>query len=87
MLGFAALNFIISIVLALVRKKMGLFGSVPVRREQNEFTQAAEGSSAKPKEKDPSDNASKDKDVKTFEQPARSAEEDIIGECSEKKHG
>lgn len=42
MLAFAGLNIIIAIVLAVVRKKLGIFGVMPERKEANEFTQAAE---------------------------------------------
>jgi hypothetical protein len=42
MLAFAGLNVVITILLALVRKKLGIFGSVPQRQEANEFTRTAE---------------------------------------------
>jgi hypothetical protein len=42
MLAFAGLNVIVTILLAFVRKKMGIFGTMPQRKEANEFTQAAE---------------------------------------------
>jgi MFS family permease len=38
MLAFAGLNVVVVVVLALVRKKMGVFGTMPVREEENEFT-------------------------------------------------
>lgn len=37
-LGFTLLNFLIAIVLAIVRKKKGIFGKIPVRTLENEFT-------------------------------------------------
>ncbi|KAF2034646.1 putative MSF multidrug transporter [Setomelanomma holmii] len=42
MLAFAGLNTIVAIILAIVRKKMGLYGVMPERKEANEFTKAAE---------------------------------------------
>jgi len=50
MLGFACLNFVVAIVLAIVRKKKGIFGKVPVRTMENEFTR---------KEKDAPDSTEK----------------------------
>lgn len=40
MLAFAGLNIIVAIAVAMVRKKMGIFNTMPVRKEQNEFTRA-----------------------------------------------
>jgi hypothetical protein len=37
MLAFTCLNFLVAILLAVVRKKRGIFGLVPVRKEENEF--------------------------------------------------
>lgn len=37
-LGFTLLNFLVAIVLAVVRKRKGVFGKIPVRRLGNEFT-------------------------------------------------
>lgn len=42
MLAFAGLNVIVTILLAFVRQRMGIFGTMPQRNEANEFTQAAE---------------------------------------------
>lgn len=42
MLAFAGLNVIVTIVLALVRKRLGIFGVMPTRQEANEFTNAPE---------------------------------------------
>jgi hypothetical protein len=42
MLAFAGLNIIVTVILAFVRKKMGIFGTMPQRQEANEFTKAAE---------------------------------------------
>lgn len=42
MLVFTNLNFIVAIILAVVRKKVGLFGAIPERKEENEFMKAAE---------------------------------------------
>ncbi|KAF2792728.1 MFS general substrate transporter [Melanomma pulvis-pyrius CBS 109.77] len=42
MLGFACLNLLVTIVLALVRKRQGIFGHMPVRKLENEFMKAAE---------------------------------------------
>jgi hypothetical protein len=42
MLAFAGLNIVITILLALVRKKLGIFGSMPQRQQANEFTRTAE---------------------------------------------
>jgi hypothetical protein len=42
MLAFAGLNVIITIVLALVRKRMGIFGSMPQRQDTNELAKAKE---------------------------------------------
>jgi hypothetical protein len=38
MLAFAGLNVIITIALALVRKRLGIFGSMPQRQDPNELT-------------------------------------------------
>jgi hypothetical protein len=37
-LAFAAFNFLVTIALAIVRKRMGIFGMTPQRKEENEFT-------------------------------------------------
>lgn len=37
-LAFTLLNFLVAIVLAIARKKKGIFGKVPVRTLENEFT-------------------------------------------------
>ncbi|PSN65615.1 MFS general substrate transporter [Corynespora cassiicola Philippines] len=42
MLAFTGLNFLVVILLSLVRKKKGVFGVLPVRKEENEFMKAAE---------------------------------------------
>lgn len=42
MLAFTALNLIVTVLLAVVRVKSGLFGRMPVRQEGNEFFEAAE---------------------------------------------
>jgi hypothetical protein len=42
MLTFAGLNVVVTVLLALVRKRMGIFGVMPQRKEANEFTKAAE---------------------------------------------
>ncbi|KAL6706874.1 hypothetical protein ACN47E_005017 [Coniothyrium glycines] len=44
MLAFAGLNVIVAVILALVRKRVGLFGVIPQRKEGNEFMQTAEAS-------------------------------------------
>ena len=40
MLAFAGVNVLVAVGLAVVRKRMGIFGVMPVREEQNEFTRA-----------------------------------------------
>lgn len=42
MLAFAGLNLVVTILLAFVRKRMGIFGTMPTRKEANEFTKDAE---------------------------------------------
>ncbi|KAH7077231.1 putative MFS multidrug transporter [Paraphoma chrysanthemicola] len=42
MLAFAGLNIIVTIVLAVVRRRMGLYGVIPQRKEGNEFMRAPE---------------------------------------------
>lgn len=42
MLTFTSLNFIVAIILTLARKRAGLFGIVPERKEENEFMSAPE---------------------------------------------
>ena len=37
-LGFTLFNFVIAAALAVVRKKQGIFGRIPVRTLENEFT-------------------------------------------------
>ncbi|KAF1845850.1 putative MSF multidrug transporter [Cucurbitaria berberidis CBS 394.84] len=46
MLAFTGLNIIVAILLALARKRMGLFGVIPERKEGNEFMKAAEKQSS-----------------------------------------
>lgn len=41
MLAFTGLNILVTIALIFVRKRMGIFGTMPGRTEDNEFTQAA----------------------------------------------
>jgi hypothetical protein len=41
-LAFAGVNLVVTILLAIVRKRMGIYGAIPERKEANEFTQAAE---------------------------------------------
>lgn len=41
-LGFTLLNFLVGIALAVVRKKKGIFGKMPVRTLENEFTKTEE---------------------------------------------
>ncbi|KAF2112474.1 major facilitator superfamily domain-containing protein [Lophiotrema nucula] len=45
MLAFALLNFLVSIALAIARKRAGVFGAMPVRREANEFMKKVEAKS------------------------------------------
>jgi hypothetical protein len=45
MLGFAGLNIVVAVVLAIVRKRSGLFGLRPERKEGNEFMGAKTGQS------------------------------------------
>lgn len=42
MLAFTGLNFLVAILLALVRKRMGIFNAIPDRSEDNEFMKAAQ---------------------------------------------
>lgn len=42
MLAFAGLNIIVAIILAIVRKKKGLYGATAQRKEANEFMRATE---------------------------------------------
>lgn len=46
MLAFTGLNFIVAIILAIVRKKLGIFGVVPERQQDNEFMKAAENTTS-----------------------------------------
>jgi MFS family permease len=58
MLAFAGLNLIVTIILAIVRKKLGVFGKIPERKEGNEFMQASdEPNVSKRTEVDPTDSA------------------------------
>ena len=58
MLAFAGLNLIVTIILAIVRKKLGVFGKIPGRKESNEFMQASdEPNASKRTEVDPTDSA------------------------------
>ncbi|KAF1358105.1 MFS general substrate transporter [Lizonia empirigonia] len=41
MLAFTCLNLVVTVLLALVRKRMGVFGMMAERREENEFFQGA----------------------------------------------
>ncbi|KAH6839677.1 putative MFS multidrug transporter [Alternaria rosae] len=40
MLAFTGLNIIVAVILAIVRKRSGLFGLIPERKEGNEYTEA-----------------------------------------------
>lgn len=54
MLAFALLNFLVAIALAVIRKRTGTFGKMPVRTE-NEFTNrvvGSEGAAGSNKEED-----------------------------------
>jgi hypothetical protein len=42
MLGFACLNVLVAVALALVRKKKGIYGVMPVRTVENEFMKKVE---------------------------------------------
>jgi MFS family permease len=44
MLAFTGLNVIVTVLLALVRKRKGIFGIMPERKENNEFFKAADES-------------------------------------------
>lgn len=53
-LAFSLLNFLIAIALIVVRKKKGIFGVIPVRKEENEFMkQAPENEEEKNEDKIP----------------------------------
>lgn len=41
-LAFTVLNLLMTVLLAIVRKKKGVFGKLPERREENEFFEAAD---------------------------------------------
>jgi hypothetical protein len=45
MLAFTGLNIIITVILVFVRKRLGIFGTMPVRKDGNEFNERAEGKS------------------------------------------
>ena len=40
MLGFTGLNVLVAAILAIVRKRSGLFGLIPERKEGNEYVEA-----------------------------------------------
>jgi len=40
MLAFTGLNVIVAVILAIVRKRSGLFGLIPERKEGNEYVEA-----------------------------------------------
>jgi hypothetical protein len=42
MLAFAGLNIVIAILLAVIRKKLGIFGAMPQRKDANEFTRTVD---------------------------------------------
>jgi hypothetical protein len=42
MLAFAGLNVVVTVILALIRKRLGIFGTMPTRKDGNEFTKAAD---------------------------------------------
>jgi MFS family permease len=42
MLAFAVLNLFVTVLLAIVRKKKGIFGTLPERKEENEFFEATD---------------------------------------------
>jgi hypothetical protein len=42
MLAFAGLNFVVTIILTLVRKRMGIFGVMPGQQDAKEFTKTTE---------------------------------------------
>lgn len=45
MLAFTGLNIIITVILVFVRKRLGIFGTMPVRKDGNEFNERSEGES------------------------------------------
>ena len=45
MLAFTGLNVVIAVILAMVRKRSGLFGLIPERTEGNEFMEAKDNQS------------------------------------------
>jgi hypothetical protein len=49
MIGFAGLNVFVAIILAVVRRRSGVFGITPERKEGNEFMEAA---GERPREKE-----------------------------------
>ncbi|KAF2832199.1 MFS general substrate transporter [Ophiobolus disseminans] len=70
MLAFAGLNVIVTVILMVVRKKLGIFGVMPVRKEENEFTKAA---------------APKRDDVETSEKNVNTTEITVSRSASPKK--
>lgn len=66
MLAFSGLNVIVSIVLVLVRKKMGLFGVIPTAKEENEFKKGTETKAANAEAKE----AQRDIDDTQTKQPS-----------------
>jgi hypothetical protein len=42
-LAFTGLNVVVAVILAMVRKRSGLFGLTPKRKEGNEFMEAKDG--------------------------------------------
>jgi hypothetical protein len=62
MMAFTGLNVVVTIILAVVRKRLGMFGITPERKEGNEFIEAAK---EKPRNDDGKMDQEKDPVIKS----------------------
>ena len=65
LLAFTCLNFVVAISLGVVRKRKGIFGVIPTRREENEFLKVkGDNTAGNTEAKDESTREGKDKEKK-----------------------
>lgn len=83
MLAFTSLNLVVTVLLALVRKRMGVFGMMAERREDNEFFQGA-GKTADEEKQPAKDGEKATSDVQAADSANDSDEILAVQDVSEK---
>ncbi|KAF2474588.1 putative MSF multidrug transporter [Lindgomyces ingoldianus] len=91
MLAFTCLNVLATIALVIVRKRRGILGAVPVRREENEFMKREKAKSIDGEKRADSEKANKTQNVtlskETAEESARQVDEISIARDSGEGEG